>query len=94
MKSKSMSTKTVYETTYTLKHGYHPHTHMLIGLNQDGINKTQIPQALNNNWRDYTGANLDVTNIDSPTVYVGGKQEYPEKLLEVLGNRKEKWSSI
>ena len=73
MKGKSMPTKTVYETTYSLKHGFHPHAHMLIGLNQDGINKTKIHKALNNNWRNYTGANLDVTNIDNPTVYVGGK---------------------
>ena len=35
-------------------------------------------------WRNYTGANLDVTCIDSPTVYVGGKEEYPEKLEEIL----------
>ena len=49
MKRKIMPTKTVYETTYTLKSGYHPHTHMLIGLNQKGINKTQIHKALNNN---------------------------------------------
>ena len=53
MKSRIMSTKTVYETTYTLKSGYHPYTHMLIGLNQEGINKTQIHKALNNNWRNY-----------------------------------------
>ena len=52
MKGKSMSTRTVYETTYSLKHGFHPHVHMLIGLNQDGINKTQIHKALNNNWRN------------------------------------------
>ena len=88
MKSRIMSTKTVYETTYTLKSGYHPHTHMLIGLNQEGINKTQIHKALNNNWRNYTGANMDVTNIDSPTVYVGGKEEYPEKLLEIFRQQK------
>ena len=49
MKGKSMSTKTVYETTYTNKHGFHPHVHMLEGLNQEGINKTQIHNALNNN---------------------------------------------
>ena len=88
MKSKIMPTKTVYETTYTLKSGYHPHTHMLIGLNQEGINKTQIHKALNNNWRNYTGANLDVTKIDNPTVYVGGKEEYPEKLLEIFRQQK------
>ena len=88
MKSKSMSTKTVYETTYTNKHGFHPHVHMLIGLNEDGINKTKIHKALNNNWRNYTGANLDLTNIDSPTVYVGGKEEYPEKLLEIFRQQK------
>ena len=29
MKGKSMSTKTVYETTYTNKHGFHPHVHIL-----------------------------------------------------------------
>ena len=63
MKGKSMSTKTVYETTYSLKHGFHPHAHMLIGLNQEGINKTQIHKALNNNWRNYTGANLDVIRV-------------------------------
>ena len=88
MKSKSMSTKTVYETTYTNKHGFHPHVHMLIGLNEDGINKTKIHSALNNNWRNYTGANLDVTDIDKPTVYTGGKQEYPEKLLEIFRQQK------
>ena len=89
MKGKSMSTKTVYETTYSLKQGFHPHVHMLIGLNQDGINKTQIHKALNNNWRNYTGANLDVTNVENPTVYVGGKEEYPEKLLEVFRKQKQ-----
>ena len=88
MKGKSMSTKTVYETTYSIKNGFHPHVHMLIGLNQEGINKTQIHKALNNNWRNYTGANLDVTNIDTPTVYVGGKEEYPEKLLEIFRQQK------
>ena len=88
MKSKSMSTKTVYETTYTNKHGFHPHVHMLIGLNEDGINKSKIHSALNNNWRNYTGANLNVTDIDKPTVYTGGKQEYPEKLLEVFRQQK------
>ena len=89
MKGKSMPTKTVYETTYTLKHGFHPHAHMLVGLNQDGINKTKIHKALNNNWRNYTGANLDVTNIDNPTVYIGGKEEYPEKLLEIFRKQKQ-----
>jgi len=89
MKGKSMSTKTVYETTYSLKHGFHPHVHMLIGLKQDGINKTGIHNALNNKWRNYTGANLDVTNIDSPTVYVGGKEEYPEKLGSIFRNQKQ-----
>ena len=88
MKGKSMPTKTVYETTYSLKHGFHPHVHMLIGLNQDGINKTQIHKALNNNWRNYTGANLDVTNVD-PTVYVGGKEEYPEKLESIFRHQKQ-----
>ena len=89
MKGKSMSTKTVYETDYSLKNGFHPHAHMLIGLNQDGINKTGIHKTLNNNWRSYTGANLDVTNIDSPTVYVGGKEEYPEKLGSVFRHQKQ-----
>ena len=89
MKGKSMSTKTVYETTHSLKHGFHPHAHMLVGLNQDGINKTQIHKALNNNWRNYTGANLDVTNVETPTVYVGGKEEYPEKLLEIFRKQKQ-----
>ena len=89
MKGKSMSTRTVYETDYSLENGFHPHAHMLIGLNQDGINKTQIHKTLNNNWRNYTGANLDVTNIDSPTVYVGGKEEYPEKLESIFRHQKQ-----
>ena len=89
MKGKSMSTKTVYETTYSLKHGFHPHAHMLFGLNQDGINKTQIHKALNCNWKNYTGANLDVTNVDQPTIYVGGKQEYPEKLESIFRQQKQ-----
>lgn len=89
MKGKSMSTKTVYETTYSLKHGFHPHVHMLVGLNLEGIHKTQIHKALNNNWRNYTGANLDVSNIDNPTVCVGGKEEYPEKLLEIFRKQKQ-----
>ena len=89
MKGKSMSTKTVYETTYSLKHGFHPHAHMLVGLNQDGINKTGIHKTLNINWRNYTSANLDVTNIDSPTVYVGGKEEYPEKLESIFRHQKQ-----
>ena len=73
----------------SFKNGFHPHVHMLVGLNQEGINKTQIHKALNNNWRNYTGANLDVTNIDTPTVYIGGKEEYPEKLLEIFRKQKQ-----
>ena len=44
---------------------------------------------LNCGWRNYTGANLDVTNIDNPTVYIGGKEEYPEKLLEIFRKQKQ-----
>ena len=75
-KLSTMPTKTVYETTYSTKNGYHPHVHMLYGTGNQVINKTQIREALNPYWSKYTGAYLDVTNLDKPTIYIN-KKEYP-----------------
>ena len=53
------------------------------------IKKTTIRETLNPYWKNYTGANLDVTKIDSPTPYVGGKKEYPESLESMLKEQKD-----
>ena len=35
------------------------------------------------------GANLDVTKVDEPTVYVGGKSYYPESLDDLFKQQKD-----
>jgi len=57
--------KTVYETVYGEKNGYHPHVMFLFGTKDQNLNKTEIKETLNPYWRTYTGANLDVLKIDS-----------------------------
>ena len=47
------------------------------------IKKTQIRNTLSHYWRNYTGANLDVSNIDNPTIYLN-KKEYDWVNLDEL----------
>ena len=88
-KQTSHPTRTVYETTYSEENGYHPHVHMMFHADNQIITKTELRETLNDYWRTYTGANLDVTNVDKPTIYVGGKQEYPEKLESIFKKQKQ-----
>ena len=82
-------TSTVYECTYSENNGFHPHVHMMYFADNQIIKKTTIRETLNPYWKNYTGANLDVTKIDSPTPYVGGKKEYPESLESMLKEQKD-----
>ena len=88
-KQSSHPTRTVYECTYSEKNGYHPHVHMMFFADNQIIKKTQIRNTLSHYWNNYTGANLDVTKIDSPTPYVGGKRYYPESIDELLKKQKD-----
>ena len=81
--------KTVYETVYGEKNGYHPHVMFLFGTKDQNLNKTEIKETLNPYWRTYTGANLDVTKVDEPTIYVGGKRYYPESLDDLFKQQKD-----
>ena len=82
-------TRTVYETTYSQENGYHPHVHMMFHANNQIITQTELRETLNDYWRTYTGANLDVTKVDEPTVYVGGKSYYPESLDDLFKQQKD-----
>ena len=82
-------TRTVYETTYSEENGYHPHVHMMFHANNQIITQTELRETLNEYWRTYTGANLDVTKVDEPTVYVGGKSYYPESLEDLFKQQKD-----
>ena len=82
-------TRTVYETTYSEENGYHPHVHMMFHANNQIITQTELRETLNEYWRTYTGANLDVTKVDEPTVYVGGKSYYPESLDDLFKQQKD-----
>ena len=83
LQQSSHPTRTVYECTYSEKNGYHPHVHMLFFADNQIINKTQIRNTLSNYWNNYTGANLDVSNIDNPTIYLN-KKEYDWVNLDEL----------
>ena len=86
-------TRTVYECTYSEKNGYHPHVHMMFFADNQIIKKTQIRNTLSHYWRNYTGANLDVGNVDNPTTYIN-KKEYDwvnvDDLYSSLGDLKRK----
>ena len=57
------------------------------------IKKTQIRNTLSPYWNNYTGANLDVGNVDNPTTYIN-KKEYDwvnvDDLQKSLGDLKRK----
>ena len=85
-KQSSHPTRTVYECTYSEKNGYHPHVHMLFFADNQIINKTQIRNTLSNYWRNYTAGNLDVSNVDNPTIYLN-KKEYDWVDLDELESK-------
>jgi len=85
----SHPTRTVYETTYSEKNGFHPHVHMMFFADNQIIKKTQIRNTLSHYWNNYTGSNLDVTKIDKPTPYVGGKKYYPRELDDIFKKQKD-----
>ena len=89
LQQSSHPTRTVYECTYSEKNGYHPHVHMMFFADNQIIKKTQIRNTLSHYWRNYTGANLDVTKIDQPTPYVGGKRYYPKTLDDIFKKQKD-----
>ena len=89
LEQSSHPTRTVFECTYSEKNGYHPHVHMMFFADNQIIKKTQIRNTLSHYWNNYTGANLDVTKIDQPTPYVGGKRYYPESIDEILKKQKD-----
>ena len=82
----SHPTRTVYETTYSEKNGFHPHVHMLFFADNQIIKKTQIRNTLSHYWNNYTGSNLDVTKIDNPTIYLN-KKEYDWVNLDELESK-------
>jgi hypothetical protein len=85
-KQSSHPTRTVYECTYSEKNGYHPHVHMLFFADNQIINKTQIRNTLSHYWRNYTTGNLDVSNVDNPTIYLN-KKEYDWVDLDELESK-------
>ena len=87
-KQSFLPTKTVYETTYSEKNGFHPHVHMLFYADNQNINKTEIRNALSPNWRNITGANLDVINMENLNTYAGGKKYYPDSLESIFKKQK------
>ena len=87
-KQSFLPTKTVYETTYSEKNGFHPHVHMLFYADNQNINKTEIRNALSPNWRNITGANLDVINMENLNTYAGGKKYYPDSLDSIFKKQK------
>ena len=69
-----MPPRTVYEVTYGLENGFHPHVHMIFFMKDKQLTKTKIRETLSPYWNNYTGANLDVRNLDNPTIYINKKQ--------------------
>ena len=86
LEQSSHPTRTVYECTYSEKNGYHPHVHMMFFADNQIIKKTQIRNTLSHYWNNYTGANLDVSNIDNPTIYLN-KKEYDWVDLDELESK-------
>ena len=78
-----MPPRTVYECTYSEKNGFHPHVHMLFFIKNQQLTKTKIRETLSPYWNNYTGANLDVSNVDNPNIYIN-KKEYPYVNLDEL----------
>ena len=62
---------------------------MMFHANNQIFTQTELRETLNEYWRTYTGANLDVTKVDEPTVYVGGKSYYPESLDDLFKQQKD-----
>ena len=69
-----MPPRTVYECTYSEINGFHPHVHMLFFLKNIQLTKTKIRESLSPYWNNYTGGNVDVGDVDSPTIYINKKQ--------------------
>ena len=88
-----MPPRTVYECTYSEKNGFHPHVHMLFFMKNQRLTKTKIRETLSPYWNNYTGANLDVGNVDNPTTYIN-KKEYDwvdvDDVYKSLGDLKRK----
>ena len=88
-----MPPRTVYEVTYSEKNGFHPHVHMIFFQNNLQLTNNKIRENLNSYWRNYTGGNVDVGDVDSPTIYINKKQYdwvNVDDLQKSLGDLKRK----
>ena len=69
------------------------HVHMIFFMKDKQLTKTKISETLSPYWNNYTGGNVDVGNVDNPTIYIN-KKEYDwvnvDDLYSSLGDLKRK----